>query len=166
MFVSAEAFLAFAGAGVAGTIWQFDRAHQDLPCTSDGGCALVAASAWSHVDLVFFHQVPVALLGLLGYVLLLSLAMLRLGTDTPRLGKTLHTLILGISAAGCGYSWFLQWIAYDKIHATCLWCRASAIIMTLLFLTALWERRADHGTQEFYGEQHSAEQQQPPAERA
>ena len=142
VFVTAEAALAFAGAGVAGSIWQADRVHQDLPCTSDGGCAIVAASAWSHVDLIVLHQVPVALLGLLGYVLLLSLAMLRLGSDSPRLDRILHGAIALVSAGGFGYSWYLQWIAYDKIGATCLWCRASALLMTLLFFTAVGEWRA------------------------
>lgn len=160
LFVSAEAFLAFAGAGIAATIWQADRMHQDLPCTSDGGCEIVAASAWSHVDLIWFHHVPVALLGLLGYVLLLSLAMLRLGTDNPRLDSRLHGLIAVVSGGSFVYSWYLQWIAYAEIHATCLWCRASALTMTLLFFVTLWEwraaRRFDHIRQETPREQHAA----------
>ena len=142
LFVAAEAFLAFAGAGIAGTIWRFDQLHQDLPCTSDNGCGIVAASPYSHIDLIFVHNVPVALLGLLGYLLLLSLAMLRLGSDNLRLDRTLHGLIGLVSGGGFGYSWYLQWIAYDKIHATCIWCRVSAVIMTLLFSTAVWEWRA------------------------
>ena len=139
IFVSAEAFLAFAGAGIAGTIWGFDQAHKDLPCTSDRGCDIVAASTWSHIDLIFVHHVPVALLGLLGYVLLLSLAMLRLGSDSLRWDSRLHGLIGLVSGGGFGYSWYLQWIAHAKIGAFCPWCRASAIVMTLLFFTAVWE---------------------------
>ena len=142
LFVSAEAFLAFAGAGIAGTIWGFDQAHRDLPCTSNGGCEIVAASAWSHVDLIFFHAVPVAILGLLGYVLLLSLAMLRLGLENLRWDSRLHGLIGLVSGGGFGYSWYLQWIAHAKIGAFCPWCRASAITMTILFVTALWEWQA------------------------
>ncbi len=155
LFVSAEAFLAFAGAGIAGTIWGFDQIHRDLPCTADGGCEIVAASAWSHIDLIVFHHVPVALLGLLGYVLLLSLAMLRLGTDNPRLDSRLHGLIGLVSAGGFGYSWFLQWVAHAEIGAFCPWCRASAIVMTLLFLVAAWEwqagRRPSQRRQEIHG---------------
>lgn len=139
IFVSAEAFLAFAGAGIAGTIWRYDQLHQDLPCTSDNGCGIVAASSYSHIDLIFAHNVPVALLGLLGYVLLLSLAMLRLGSDNLRLDRKLHGLIGLVSAGGFGYSWYLQWVAHAKIGAFCPWCRASAIVMTLLFFTAVWE---------------------------
>ena len=142
LFLVAEAFLAFAGAGIAATIWQADRMHEDLPCSANGGCAIVAASAWSHLDLVVFHQVPVALLGLIGYVALLSLAMLRFGTDSPRLDGRLHGLLGLISAGGFFYSWYLQWVAHAEIGAFCVWCRASALVMTLLFFVTLGEWRA------------------------
>ena len=152
IFVSAEAALSFLGAGIAGTIWQADRSHQDLPCTADGGCEIVNASRWSHVDLIFVHHVPVAILGLAGYVLLLSLAMLRLGTDNPRLDSRLHALIGVISGGGLLYSWYLQWIAHAEIGAFCIWCRTSAIVMTVLFGTAILEWRAGrwprHGQQD------------------
>ncbi len=133
LFVSAEAALSFVGAGIAGTIWRADQIHQDLPCTADGGCEIVNSSRWSHVDLLVLHHVPVAILGLAGYVLLLSLAMLRLGSDSPRLDSRLHALIGFISGGGVLYSWYLQWVAHAEIGAFCIWCRSSAIVMTVLF---------------------------------
>ncbi len=139
LFVSADAALSFLGAGIAGTIWRADQLHQDLPCTADGGCEIVNASRWSHVDLIFLHHVPVAILGLAGYVLLLSLAMLRFSTDNGRLDSRLHTLIGLISGGGVLYSWYLQWVAHAEIGAFCIWCRSSAIVMTILFGTALLE---------------------------
>ena len=152
-FAAAEALLSFAGAGIAGTIWRADQAGQDLPCSAGGGCGIVAASAWSHVDLIFFHQIPVALLGLAGYVLLLTLAMLRLGSDNARLNQRLYQLIGLVSAGGAAYSWYLQWIAAVKIGAYCPWCRASALLMTVLFCTAATEglaRRRNAQTQEIH----------------
>jgi uncharacterized membrane protein len=139
LFTTAEAALSFVGAGIAGTLWWADQARQDLPCSADGGCAIVASSAWSHVDLIVFHHVPVALLGLIGYVLLLTLAMLRLGSDNARWDCRLYRLLWLISAGGTLYSWYLQWIAHAEIGAFCLWCRSSAIVMTVLFCTATWE---------------------------
>jgi uncharacterized membrane protein len=144
LFVAAEAFLSFVGAGIAGTLWWADQTRQDVPCSADGGCAIVNASRWSHLDLIFFHNVPVALLGLIGYVLLLSLAMLRLGSENARLDRGLHLLIGLISAGGAVYSWFLQWIAHADIGAFCIWCRSSAIVMTLLFCMAAAEWAAGH----------------------
>lgn len=155
LFVSAAAILAFVGAGIAGTIWQADRSHQDLPCTSDGGCRIVNSSHWSHIDLIFVHDVPVALLGLAGYVVLLSLAMLRLSTDGPRWDQKLHFLIGLISGGGVLYSWYLQWVAHVQIGAFCIWCRSSAIVMTVLFLTVMWEwwaeNRPSQRRQEIHG---------------
>lgn len=154
-FISAEAALSFVGAGIAGTIWRADQIHQDLPCTADGGCEIVNSSRWSHVDLLVLHHVPVAILGLAGYILLLSLAMLRLGSDSPRLDSRLHALIGLVSGGGVLYSWYLQWVAHAEIGAFCIWCRASAITMTLLFLTAAWERwagrRPSQRRQEIHG---------------
>ena len=134
-----EAALAFVGAGIAGTLWWKERIHQDVPCTGDGGCGIVAASRWSHIDLVVFHHVPVALLGLLGYVALLTIAMLRLGSETDKADRLLHRLCWFLAAGGASYSWYLQWIAHAKIGAFCIWCRSSAIVMTALLLVATWE---------------------------
>ncbi len=139
LFGAAEAFLAFAGAGIAGTLWWADQTKRDVPCSADGGCEIVSASRWSHLDLMIVHHVPVALLGLIGYVLLLSLAMLRLGTENAKLSRRLLHLTLLISAGGAGYSWFLQWIAHAEIGAFCIWCRSSAIVMTLFFCVAVAE---------------------------
>lgn len=153
LYVSAEAALSFVGAGIAGTIWRADQVHQDLPCTADGGCEIVNSSRWSHVDLLVLHHVPVAILGLAGYVLLLSLAMLRLGSDSPRLDSRLHFLIGLISGGGVLYSWYLQWVAHAEIGAFCIWCRSSAIVMTVLFGTAAVEWLAEHRPRQQRGQE-------------
>jgi len=131
-----EAALSFVGAGIAGTLWWAARTRQDVPCSADGGCGIVASSAWSHVDLIVWHHVPVALLGLLGYLFLLALAMLRLGSESESSNTRLHRLFWLVTAGGTAYSWFLQWVAQDQIGAFCIWCRSSAIVMTALFFAA------------------------------
>ena len=136
-----EAALSFVGAGIAGTLWWADRTRQDLPCSANGGCEIVAASHWSHIDLLLWHHVPVALLGLLGYLALLTLAMLRLGAENAGWDRRLHRLMWLLAAGGTAYSWYLQWIAHAKIGAYCPWCRSSACVMTALFLTMAWEWR-------------------------
>lgn len=150
-----EAALSFAGASIAGTLWWKDRIHQDVPCSADGGCEIVAASAWSHVTLLVWHHVPVALLGLLGYLLLLTVSMLRLGMESEAWNNRLHRLTWLLAAGGTAYSWYLQWIAHARIGAFCVWCRSSAIVMTVLFLTATWEwwgtKRRSQRRQEAHG---------------
>ncbi len=138
-WVVIEAALSFLGAGIAGTLWWADRTKLDVPCSADGGCEIVNSSAWSHVDLILWHHVPVALLGLLGYLALLTLAMLRLGAESDAGDRRLHRLIWLMAAGGAAYSWYLQWVAHFKIEAFCIWCRSSAVVMTVLFLTATWE---------------------------
>ncbi len=140
VFVLAGAALSFVGAGIAGSLWWSERAGADLPCTADGGCALVAASRWSHIDLPGLPHTPVALLGLLGYVLLLGLSMLRLGTENAALDTRLHRSIWLIAGTGTAFSWYLQWVAATEVHAYCPWCRASAWTMTLLLWAATAER--------------------------
>lgn len=154
-WVVIEAALSFVGAGIAGTLWWADRTRRDVPCNADGGCEIVNNSAWSHVDLLVWHHVPVALLGLLGYLLLLTLAMLRLGSETDAWDRRLHRLTWLLAAGGAAYSWYLQWVAHAKIGAFCLWCRSSAVVMTLLFLTVAWEwwaaRQRNRGREETHG---------------
>ena len=134
-----EAALSFAGAGIAGTLWWAHRMHEDVPCSADGGCDIVNNSAWSHLDLLVWHHVPVALLGLAGYLGLMTLAMLRLGSESAAWDRRLHRLIWLLAAGGTAYSWYLQWVAHARIGAFCIWCRSSAVVMTLLFLAATWE---------------------------
>ncbi len=125
--VLAGAALSFAGAGVAGSLWWSERVGVDLPCR------------WAHINLLGLPHTPVALLGLLGYVLLLGLYMLRLGTQNAALDTRLHRLIWLIAGTGTAFSWYLQWVAYAEVHAYCPWCRASAWTMTALLLTATME---------------------------
>jgi len=134
-----EAALSFIGAGIAGILWWQDRTAADLPCSSQGGCESVWNSAWSHIDIGAWHAVPVALIGLVGYLFLFSLSMLRLASESERMKNALHSAVWLVSTGGAGYSWYLQWIAHYKIGHFCIWCRSSAIIMTLIFFLAVFE---------------------------
>lgn len=134
-----EAALSFAGAGVAGSLWWAHRSHVDLPCTANGGCAEVAASAQAFVTLGPWQDVSVALLGFLGYLILLTLSMMKLGSETPKTVRGLHHLLWAVSAGGTVYSWYLQYVAHFVIQAFCVYCFTSACLMTALFATATWE---------------------------
>lgn len=140
-FAVAEAALSVVGAGIAGTLWWAHRRHVDLPCTADGGCGQVAASSQAYVNLGPWHDIPVALLGLLGYVALLTLSMLKLGSDSPASLHLWRRLFWAVSAAGFAYSWYLQYVAHFVIGAFCVWCFSSATVMTALFAVAAWESR-------------------------
>jgi uncharacterized membrane protein len=144
-FSMIEAALSFLGAGIAGTLWWAHRQHVDLPCTADGGCSQVAGSRQAYVTLGPWHDVSVALLGFLAYLALLTLSMLKLGSDSPGAIGLWRRLLWVLSAFGFAYSWRLQYVAHFQIGAFCVWCFSSALVMSALFivatLEAIWSRR-------------------------
>jgi uncharacterized membrane protein len=117
----AIAFFATMGIGVAAYI-AIAEAGGDAPtCLAGGsGCETVAKSSYSHLA-----GVNIAVLGVVGYVLLLACAFFA--NDVARLGGFV------VALGGFGYSIFLTYIEIFKIEAICQWCVASAVLMTILF---------------------------------
>lgn len=114
-------FVAAFGVGVA-TYIAIEAAGGDAPvCIAGGsGCQTVAESSYSHL-----LGVNIAVLGIVGYVLLLAAALLR--GDVARMAG------FGLALAGFGYSVFLTYLELFKIEAICQWCVVSAVLMTLMF---------------------------------
>ncbi len=136
VYSSAQSILAFAGTADAGTLYWAHRQGIELPCTSGGGCDLVYASHWSHLG-----PVPVALLGVIAYIFLLFAAVIKLSSEPASSTITFTALaILAATIVGTCFSWYLQYVSTVFIGAFCIYCRTSAIIMTLLFLTSLAEQ--------------------------
>ena len=108
----------------------------ELAC-GNGGCETVQLSPYSR-----FHGVSVPLIGVGGYLVLLvvSLAALQRPADRrwPR-------LLLGLSAAGVGFTAYLTYLELFVIHALCRWCLGSAVLITLTFICALLDHRAPVG---------------------
>ena len=88
-------------------------------CTGVSNCERVQTSAYAMVA-----GVPVALIGLLGYLAIL--VALRLPGEPARLAVAL------LAFSGFGYSAYLTGLELFDIQAVCQWCIASAAIMTAL----------------------------------
>jgi uncharacterized membrane protein len=117
--------LCVLGIGDAGYLTYVHYAGLKVLCLSSGGCETVQASRWSKLD-----GVPVAVLGLIGYVTIL-LSLLVPG----ELGRGIG---FGVALIGFGFSMYLTYRELFTIHAICQWCVASAVLMTaLLILTAI-----------------------------
>lgn len=104
-----------------------------------GDCATVQASPWAHLG-----PVPVAGVGVVGYALLLGIALYGLqpaGVDSP----VVAALLLGGSAAGVAFSAWLTWLEAFVIHAWCQWCVTSAVVITVIFVASLPEVRRLRG---------------------
>jgi uncharacterized membrane protein len=116
------AFLAALGIGVATYITIADSGGGAPVCLAGGnGCQTVANSSYSHLA-----GINVAVLGIVGYVLLLASAFFA--NDAARFGGFI------VALGGFGFSVYLTYIEIFKIEAICQWCVASAVLMTILFL--------------------------------
>ena len=115
-------FVATLGIAVATYITIADSGGGAPVCLAGGGgCETVANSAYSHL-----LGVNIAVFGILGYILLLGMAVTR--GDLARFGGFV------VSLGGFGYSVYLTYLELFKIEAICQWCAASAILMTALFV--------------------------------
>jgi uncharacterized membrane protein len=115
----ATAVLAVIGVGIAGYLTYVHYAGLHPLCLASGGCEKVQNSRWAKLG-----GVPVAVLGLAGYVAIL--ASLALPEDLGRPVAALLALI------GAGFSVYLTYLELFEIHAVCQWCVASAVVMVLL----------------------------------
>lgn len=127
-----QTLLCAVGVLDAGTVYWAHRSGITLPCSSGGGCDLVNVSHWA-----FVYGVPVSLIGAIGYIVLLFASILRLTTDSEASAAKTNLFLLAASFLATCYSWYLQYVADVFIGAFCIYCRISAITMTLIFLTSL-----------------------------
>jgi uncharacterized membrane protein len=91
-----------------------------------GGCEIVQTSEYSKLA-----GVPVALIGLIGYVAILG-SLLVPENETSRLATVAFTVI------GFGFSAYLTYRELYSIHHICEYCVSSAVIVTLLMCLAIW----------------------------
>ena len=117
--------LALVGLGVATYLTIIHYAGINPACTAGQSCIKVQTSQWSKLA-----GIPVALLGLIGYVGILT-TLLAPEREEARLGT------LGLTVAGFGFSAYLTYRELFSIHAICEWCASSAVIMTILLICAI-----------------------------
>ncbi|HVP01619.1 MAG TPA: vitamin K epoxide reductase family protein [Solirubrobacteraceae bacterium] len=118
--------LAVIGVGIAGYLTYVHYAGINPVCSIAHGCIKVQTSEWAKV-----HGVPVAVIGLVGYVLILG-SLLFLPGDLGRGASA------ALSLFGFLYSAYLTSRELFSIHAICQWCVMSAITMTALTVVTIW----------------------------
>jgi uncharacterized membrane protein len=106
----------------------------ELSC-SIGSCETVNTSKWSR-----FLGLPVAAWGLLFYLDVFAISVAgtseRLETST-----SISTILVIQSAVGVLFSAWLTYLELAVIHAICIWCVTSAVIVTLIFLVSVADLR-------------------------
>ena len=114
----------------------------ELSC-SIGSCETVNTSKWSR-----FLGLPVAAWGLLFYLDVFVVALV--GTMRRfEFEPAISFVLVGEAAVGVLFSAWLTYLELGVIHAICIWCVTSAVIVTLILLTTiadLKEVRATAGT--------------------
>ena len=119
------AVLAFVGLAISGYLTWVHYAGLDPVCVGGGGgCERVQSSRWAELA-----GVPVAVLGLAGYLAIL--ASLALREDQGSLAAAFLSLV------GFGFSAWLTYVEIAKIDAICQWCVASAVVMTALAIVSV-----------------------------
>jgi len=118
--------LAAIGLGIASYLTYVHYAGIKPACTAGESCTKVQTSVYSELA-----GVPVALMGLIGYVAILA-SLLAPENETTRFATLAFTL------AGFGFSAYLTYRELFSIHAVCEWCASSAVIMTILMALATW----------------------------
>ncbi len=111
--------VALAGLGIAGYLTVVHYTGGEPVCAVAHGCATVQQSNYAALA-----GVPVALLGLLGYVAIL----VALARD----GEGWRTASAFLALAGLGFSVWLTYVEVGVLQAICIWCVGSAICMALL----------------------------------
>ena len=125
--------VALAGLGIATYLTVVHYAGGEPVCAVAHGCATVQQS-----DYAALAGVPVALLGVLGYLGVLA----ALARD----GEAWRTAAAFLSLAGLAFSGWLTYVEIGILDAICIWCVGSAICMALLtVLTVARMLRAEPG---------------------
>lgn len=118
--------LAVIGLGIASYLTYVHYAGIKPACTAGESCTKVQTSIYSKLA-----GVPVALIGLLGYIAIVGSLIVPQG-ETTRLATMAFTVV------GFGFSAYLTYRELFSIHAICEWCATSAGIMTILMLLSVW----------------------------
>jgi uncharacterized membrane protein len=119
--------LATIGLGVASYLTYIHYSGAEPLCSIKGNpCSQVQKSIYSKLG-----GVPVALIGLIGYLLILG-SLLAPEGERARLATAVLTL------GGFGFSVYLTYREVFTLEKICEWCVSSAVIVTILTCLSVW----------------------------
>lgn len=107
-----------------------------LACSRWAQCDVVNTSVYAKI-----YGVPVAFIGLAGYLVLLGVALAVLQSSGPTQRRLLGLSFL-LALGGVGFSAYLTYLELYVIEALCNWCVTSAVLITLLAIVGganLWQ---------------------------
>jgi uncharacterized membrane protein len=123
--------LAVAGIAVAAYLTWSHYSHLYVLCQEGGGCDRVRQSKYSEVA-----GIPISVFGVMGYLGILGVYILE--KISSFFADNGPILMFGLTLIGFLYSAYLTYLELFVIHAICPYCVSSAVIMTLLFVVAIY----------------------------
>ena len=106
----------------------------DNMCIGSKDCSVVNASKYSKINIAGI-EIPVAVLGVAGYVSILAVLLLeqRIGF----LQQNGSLVFFGLSLMGFLFTLYLIYVEIALIRAFCPFCIASQVAMTLIFILSV-----------------------------
>lgn len=115
----ATVVVALVGVGIATYLTYVHYTGIEPICAASGGCEKVQSSEYAELA-----GIPVALLGLIGYVAIFVAALLP--------GDGARLVAASLALGGFVFSLYLTYLELFEIDAICQWCVGSAVVMTVL----------------------------------
>jgi uncharacterized membrane protein len=129
------ALLSLGGMLISAYLWMFKHGYIGTLACGTGGCATVQMSKYAQ-----FLGVDVALLGFLAYGALLGISLVGLQPAWLERREPTGAALL-LAAGGVAFAAYLTALELFVIHAICRWCVTSAVIITVILVLALLDRR-------------------------
>lgn len=129
------AALALGGVGLATYLAMYKLGMIGTLACTVGSCETVNLSKWAT-----FIGIPVAVWGVGFYVVLFLVALLGTTNRFAEASWISHAL-LGLTAWGVLFSSWLTYLELYVIHAVCMFCVISAILVLVTFLVSVLEWR-------------------------
>ncbi|PYO80684.1 MAG: vitamin K epoxide reductase [Gemmatimonadetes bacterium] len=109
----------------------------ELSC-SIGSCETVNTSKWSR-----FLGLPVAAWGLLFYLDLFAIALIGM---FPRFEneRVISIVLVAETVVGVLFSAWLTYLELAVLHAICIWCVTSAVIVTVILVVSVFDLKDNY----------------------
>jgi uncharacterized membrane protein len=124
------ALVALAGVFVALYLTLYKLGYIGTLACAVGSCETVQTSKWA-----IFLGFPVGGWGVAYYLFVLALAIVGLSGRYAD-ARGISQILVGVTAFGMLFSFWLTYLELFVIHAICQWCVISAVLATLLFVVS------------------------------
>jgi uncharacterized membrane protein len=124
--------LALIGLGASIYLTYVELTHARALCGPVGDCNTVQSSPYAKL----FGVIPIGIVGAIGYIAILT-AWLWRRLRNDAVAKISGPVMFGMALFGTLFSIYLTYLELFVIHAVCIWCLSSAVIIAALMLLSL-----------------------------